>query len=174
MADQENSVRVQWSWFNVGLALFYCLILAYSVLLPLGVREKMSSLTGFFQSLGLFQNYAVFAPDPAKSREIRLQAEVFFSDGAKIVVENPNLYSETQVERVLDHRFRKLYLERIASPKYKQLLEPYCRYLAGLYAARKPIRITLWRIVEFSPPLSNQMLEQGVETSELYTYLVGD
>ena len=51
-----------------------------------------------------------------------------------------------QLERAVNHRFRKLFTERLCNARYKYLLLPYCRQLQLACDRAKPVSITLYRI----------------------------
>lgn len=132
----------------LALAVFasYCGLLLYCQFVPVNLRHGLlKPVTAVFEYLGLWQNYAVFAPNPSHSN-IAFQAQIIFADGSYRVIDSPSLGSMGQLERAVNHRFRKLFTERLSNARYKYLLLPYCRQLQKACGEAEPVSITLYRI----------------------------
>lgn len=142
-------------------------------------RGALSPVVAAVSYVGLMQNYAVFAPNPAM-KDLTFQAVITFADGSSDIRESPDFGSLSQFERALNHRARKLYLERLCNSDYKFLLMPYCRKLFAEYKGRHPVQVSLFRVARPIAPLAGSATgaqtarDTSPETSELCTYLEGE
>lgn len=162
--------------FGFAVTGIYCSSLVISMLLPNSAKHGwLAFLPTSLGYCGLLQNYAVFAPNPA-IQNISFQASLQFADGSSLTIESPDLSTLGQMERAVNHRYRKLFLERLCNSEYRSLLEPYCVWLAAQYKERKPVQISLFRVARPIIPLQSAEAasdKNWEETSELFTYFVG-
>lgn len=159
--------------------MLYLLSLAPLIMPSTVKRGALSPFVAAVSYLGLLQNYAVFAPNPA-TKDLTFRAVVTFADGKSEIQESPDFGSLSQFERALNHRARKLYLERLCNSDYRFLLMPYCRKLFAEYKGRHPVQVSLFRVARPIAPLAGSVTaaqtgsDTGPETSELCTYLEGE
>lgn len=117
-----------------------------------GVRRALApALTGYITTVGLDQNWGVFAPNP---REITLDlyARVEFEDGAEQVWRMPDSGPVLKTYRI--YRWRK-WMENVRlDANARELWEPTARWLVRIHEGpqRLVTRVTLVRRWQDIPP----------------------
>lgn len=107
----------------------------------------------YVMSLGLWQSWDMFAPDPL-SINYSLHAQVFFKDGSLKVWEFPRMEKLGLWDRYQKERYRK-WRERVRQDIYSSIWDDTARYIARLHnnPTNPPTRVILVREWEsIAPP----------------------
>ncbi len=136
------------------------------------LRQREWLLPYYTESLGIWQYWDMFAPNPAQE-DIWADAVVEFADGSTEVVDYPRMYEMGIAEKYVKERYRK-YRERFTSDAYAWKWP----HTAHWFAARAwkgegniPVRVTLRRhfYLVGKPPTPP---DKTYETMEYYSCLV--
>jgi hypothetical protein len=140
----------------ITLFLLFHLVAILSWSLPLnslliaGVKQKVAS---YMQWSGLFQGWAMFAPDPPKTNAY-VDAEVTFRDGRTAIWRFPRMQELGFIQRSFKERYRKFSIERLARNGNAALWPDTARYIARQYpdAGNPPVLVRLIRHFSDIPP----------------------
>lgn len=161
----------------VSLAVIaYVLALLVQMSPASNVKERLEkSVTPVLEYLGIWQNFAVFSPNP-RSTNIFLSATVTFADGSAEFFEYPRLERLNMWERVQKERFRKYGLDNVYNDGERGLWPDLARYIARLYygAGKKPIAVSLQRHWSDIPPPEEGLANPLPEQAKMLTFYVYD
>jgi hypothetical protein len=161
-----------------GFILFHIAVIA-SFSIPSGTEFAGvigKSLEHYAQRTGLFQNWAMFAPNP-KNDNCYVEAEITFRNGQKRLWTFPQMNDLGYLERYSKERYRKFANERLQLTTNSVLLPDAARYIARLNAdaSNPPQSVKLvyhWSVIP-PPPLQGETPQTGQwEHRVLFTYSV--
>lgn len=141
------------------------------------VYVKTSPIQQYVLSLGLWQSWDMFAPNPS-AKDIWADAVVLRKDGTQTTFQYPRIYLETIPWKYVRERYRKYY-ERADQESNSYLWEPFAKrvaFLSNTDPANPPVQVILRRHYLIAPrakPFGNYMgdlwaaVREGKLTSEV-------
>lgn len=135
-------------------------------------RQKEWLIPYYTESLGFWQYWDMFAPNPAQE-DIWMDAEVELADGSIEIVQYPRIYKMSLVEKFYMERYRK-YRERLSGDGYAWKW-PHTADWFAVQAwkdeANPPVRVTLRRHF-YAVPRPPEKPNYEYHTYPFYTALV--
>jgi hypothetical protein len=148
-----------WRWTARRLVVSAFVILHLSALTlwtmpPCAIKERFQSPCRYYMlPLGLWQWWAIFAPDPSRST-LLLDAEVVDAKGMRHVYEFPRIADLTWWQKIPRYRNPK-FTCNMGSAEYAKHREFTARHAVrqlGLGAGAFPVWVSLYFVVKDAPP----------------------
>jgi hypothetical protein len=145
--------------------LFHLVAIGLWLLPPCALRnELVSYVEPYMQWSALFQNWAMFSPNP-QSDNFHLEAEVIFADGTTATWRYPRMSELGTLARYQKERYRK-FSEWVRQDARRALWPDLARFVARRYAnpANPPRTVALarhWAMIPLPRPGSAQPLPAG-------------
>ncbi len=132
---------------NVFILFHVAAICAWSLpIQSLLVTNFNDRIRPYMLAFSLFQNWAMFAPDPPKEN-INVDAEITFRDGETRTWTFPRMQELGWVDRYYRERYRKYAIDHLRVDSDFALRPDAARYIARLNnpPGNPPVRVTLFR-----------------------------
>lgn len=107
-----------------------------------------------FQTLGLWQNWRMFAPQP-RSEDVYVTATTTLADGRSIEWNLSGMWKMSFFERYRKERWRKFFNDYIRNDNYKNDWPAVSRWVIRSVAVSEtspPVKVELWRHWRYSKP----------------------
>jgi len=106
---------------------------------------RISPVQQYIQTLGLFQSWDMFAPNPS-NKDIWCDAIVTYKDGTEKVYTYPRVYTASYPEKYVIERYRKFY-ERVNLDLFSWVWPDFAQRVATIMddPANPPVRVQLRR-----------------------------
>jgi hypothetical protein len=119
------------------------------------VSALASRVTPYASAIGLFQAWAMFAPNP-KRENTYVDAEITYRDGRKHIWVFPQMQELGYAQRYAKERYRKFSNERLIKTENSALWPDSARYIARLNAnpsnPPKIVKLANYRCIIPTPP----------------------
>jgi hypothetical protein len=164
----KNGLEPRWHWRRTLANLFIAFFLYSSIaqIVPNGPcrRFVLWPVTPFVQSLGLWQNFVTFGPDPPKIEQY-LEAVITFDDGTSCLWHYPSLdHFDSVLAWMRSLRYRIFWTHHLHNEP--RLYSDFASYVAGECTTgnKRPVSAKLVRrtfYMTLMDPVTGKLIDRG-------------